>query len=263
MAEEGDFLNSLRSPISEAPQQAAFPLPTSENPDSTENAQAAQPRTIGGFVDEDDEDDADEEEVPRSKSMSASSEYEPNIDGGPQATAPQQELDSAHTTAARPPSSRPQSSMAFPPPVSSNTDHQDQNMSDSAPVQQQATADAPVSNGVTTDAVHSPSALSQTPTAGRASVQPPPLDVPSNVSRPTTANGNGAQSSMAGAPAARLPSDRVGILEDRILEDPKGDTDAWLSLIEEYKRRGKLAEVRKTYDNFLALFPTDVSLDFP
>ena len=36
-------------------------------------------------------------------------------------------------------------------------------------------------------------------------------------------------------PKARLPHDKIGILEDRIAEDPRGDIDAWLSLVSEYR----------------------------
>ena len=53
----------------------------------------------------------------------------------------------------------------------------------------------------------------------------------------------------------RLSHDVIGILEDRIKEDPRGDIDAWLALIEELKGRNKQEEVRKTYDRFLQIFP--------
>lgn len=64
----------------------------------------------------------------------------------------------------------------------------------------------------------------------------------------------------ASATKARLPQDRIGILEDRIAADARGDTDAWFELVEEYKRRNKLPEVRKVYDRFLKVFPTAVCL---
>ena len=57
----------------------------------------------------------------------------------------------------------------------------------------------------------------------------------------------------------RLPHDRLGILEDRIKNDEKGDMDAWVSLIGEYKRRGKLDDLRKVYDRFFEVFPQAVS----
>jgi cleavage stimulation factor subunit 3 len=65
---------------------------------------------------------------------------------------------------------------------------------------------------------------------------------------------------VASTPKARLPHDRIGILEDRIKEDEKGDTDAWLGLIGEYRKRGKLDEARRVYDRFFAVFPSAVGV---
>lgn len=60
-------------------------------------------------------------------------------------------------------------------------------------------------------------------------------------------------------PKARLPHDRVGILEDRIAEDPKGDVDAWLNLINEHRRRNKVEDARAVYERFFKIFPSAVS----
>lgn len=270
MAEEAAFINSLKSPDAMAtPPTTTTPTQAPPTQASSDNAQPALPKTIGGFVDEDEDDDDEknvaeaeaEEEALHSNTMSASSEYDPNIDGGPPATTQQDLAPPSNTDPARPSSSRPQSSMAFshPPPVSDATNQQDQKNSDPEPVQPQVTSDVPTSNGGLTDALPSSTSSSNTLTAGRASANPTPANAPPSVSRPDTANGIKVESTMTAAPAARLPSDRVGILEDRIREDPRGDTDAWLALIDEFKRRGKLSEVRKTYDEFLALFPNNVS----
>ena len=59
-------------------------------------------------------------------------------------------------------------------------------------------------------------------------------------------------------PKARLPHDKIGILEDRIKEDPRGDLDAWQSLINEHKKRGKLEDARNVYERFLLVFPSAV-----
>ena len=56
-------------------------------------------------------------------------------------------------------------------------------------------------------------------------------------------------------PKARLPHDKIGILEDRIKDDARGDIDAWTSLIEEHKRRGKLEDARSVYERFFDVFP--------
>ncbi|KAL9044994.1 MAG: hypothetical protein Q9214_001910 [Letrouitia sp. 1 TL-2023] len=58
------------------------------------------------------------------------------------------------------------------------------------------------------------------------------------------------------ASRARLPHDRIGILEDRIKEDPRGDIDSWLSLIGEHRKRGKLDDARNVYERFFSIFPS-------
>lgn len=84
-------------------------------------------------------------------------------------------------------------------------------------------------------------------------IKPPasPAPLPSNV--------NGTLRS------SRLPHDTIGILEDRIKEDSRGDPDAFLDLIQEYKNRNRQDDVRAVYDRYLAVFPNDVSrsLDLP
>ena len=60
-------------------------------------------------------------------------------------------------------------------------------------------------------------------------------------------------------PRARLPQDRVGILEDRIADDPRGDMDAWLSLISEHQKRNKLDDARAVFERFFKVFPHAVS----
>ncbi|KAI1385412.1 uncharacterized protein F4822DRAFT_412975 [Hypoxylon trugodes] len=54
---------------------------------------------------------------------------------------------------------------------------------------------------------------------------------------------------------SRLPADIIGILEDRVKEDPRGDMEAWLALIDEQKRRSKLQDARAAYERFLEVFP--------
>jgi len=64
------------------------------------------------------------------------------------------------------------------------------------------------------------------------------------------------------APRVRLPHDKIGILEDRIKEDPRGDLEAWLTLIDEHKKRAKIDDARSVYERFLAVFPSAVSQFF-
>jgi cleavage stimulation factor subunit 3 len=68
-----------------------------------------------------------------------------------------------------------------------------------------------------------------------------------------------ATPATASLPKARLPQDRVGILEDRIAEDPRGDIEAWLNLIEDHRRRHKIDDARALYNRFFKVFPTAVS----
>ncbi|KAL8858414.1 MAG: hypothetical protein Q9178_005095 [Gyalolechia marmorata] len=56
-------------------------------------------------------------------------------------------------------------------------------------------------------------------------------------------------------PKARLPHDKLGILEDRTREDPRGHMEAWLELISEYRKRNKIQEARATYERFFLVFP--------
>lgn len=72
---------------------------------------------------------------------------------------------------------------------------------------------------------------------------------------PPVAQANGF---LAAAPPARLPHDKVGQLEDRIKDDPKGDTDAWISLIKHYYDKGQYQGSRDVYKRFFSVFPTAV-----
>lgn len=64
---------------------------------------------------------------------------------------------------------------------------------------------------------------------------------------------------VASASRGRLPHDRVGILEDRIKEDPRGDMDAWLELINEHRSRNRIDSARDVYERFFKVFPSAVS----
>lgn len=86
------------------------------------------------------------------------------------------------------------------------------------------------------------------------------LPAPSVVdTRPSTRDE--AANPASAAPKARLPHDKIGILEDRIKEDPRGDLDAWQNLINEHKKRGKLEDARNVYERFLVVFPSAVCRD--
>ncbi|KXT16419.1 hypothetical protein AC579_5138 [Pseudocercospora musae] len=71
---------------------------------------------------------------------------------------------------------------------------------------------------------------------------------------------NGVPAPTAAASATRLPHDRVGQLEDRIKDDPKGDTEAWLALIQHYVDKDQYQQARDVYARFFKVFPTAVSM---
>lgn len=83
----------------------------------------------------------------------------------------------------------------------------------------------------------------------------------SQITEPLSAATDQSVTPSIAIPKARLPHDRVGILEDRIKEDPKGDLEAWQNLIGEHRKRGKIEDARKVYERFLAVFPSAVSTD--
>ncbi|KPI41700.1 mRNA 3'-end-processing protein rna14 [Cyphellophora attinorum] len=83
--------------------------------------------------------------------------------------------------------------------------------------------------------------------AAAAQIKPPASPTP------LSSNVNGTLRS------SRLPHDTIGILEDRIKEDSRGDPDAYLELIQEYKNRNRQEDVRATYDRYLAVFPNDAA----
>lgn len=85
-----------------------------------------------------------------------------------------------------------------------------------------------------------------------------PLSAP-QITEPLSAATDQAMTPSIAIPKVRLPHDRVGILEDRIKEDPKGDLEAWQNLIGEHRKRGKIEDARKVYERFLAVFPSAVS----
>jgi len=118
------------------------------------------------------------------------------------------------------------------------------------------------------DAISTTNTMTTTQSKAGASVQASnvPLD---STNSPVPQQIDTAKAEAAGAktavisptsvlPKARLPHDRIGILEDRIQDDEKGDTDAWLSLINEHVKRGKLDDARNVYKRFFKVFPTAV-----
>ncbi|CZS92531.1 related to mRNA 3'-end-processing protein rna-14 [Rhynchosporium graminicola] len=84
-----------------------------------------------------------------------------------------------------------------------------------------------------------------------------PTSVPTSSSQALT---SAAPTQDGSLPKARLPHDRIGLLEDRVKEDPRGDIDAWVSLISEHRKRNKLDDARAVYERVLKVFPQAAEL---
>ena len=210
-----------------------------------------QPRTIGGFVVDDDDDEDDEEE------------NGDNGDGGNEGVESGSRLDSkpvGEELGKVNENGRPASVSKSVPRRSASRTPQGlpaQGTASVPVISRERTASLDVSSGVANSnsvnvtTVTIPVSDHATSTENKV-VSNQPSSVP--LSRGPSAQGSAETS----APKARLPHDRVGILEDRIAEDPKGDVDAWLNLINEHRRRNKIEDARIVYERFFKIFPTAV-----
>lgn len=239
--------------ISSTPLDSLDVANTSQEPSHTEPQTSttvpsmvalAQPqtRTIGGFeVDDDDEDDQEggnEEEQGHYEGVGNEEEDEDEeADYEPPAALGVDDTDAMPMTISQDPSSGNAIQNTSP------------DVSSQPPVQGSASI-SDVANSSYSSA-HVPnidlSASAQVQWASReASLQNSTVPTPVPES-PSTAKG-------------RLPYDRVGILQDRVDEDPRGDIAAWLELIAEHRSRNRLDSAREVYERFLKIFPTAVSL---
>jgi cleavage stimulation factor subunit 3 len=202
------------------------PQPTQTSAEDSAAPQSKRPRTVGGFVDESE----DEEEEPAVQpeeanatlnATGASETPQPSFTNSPKNTIPNPDVQ-----------------------LHSAQDQAPASISASVAVNEPAPSIASLPNG-------------STPVAD--ATKPGAPDVMTVASaRPSVAPATPAPMS-ASLPKARLPQDRVGILEDRIAEDPRGDIEAWLSLIEEHRRRHKHDDARAVFERFLKVFPSSVS----
>jgi cleavage stimulation factor subunit 3 len=90
------------------------------------------------------------------------------------------------------------------------------------------------------------------------STNPPISNPTSNRAVNPVPSGGGAEAAASDS-RARNPDDVVGILEDRIQEDPRGDVEAWLALLHEHQSHDRFDHVRNVYTRFFQYFPTAVS----
>lgn len=194
------------------------------------------------------DDDADEDEEERDDQDSVAV-YEPN-DGHAETYGLEQDMDDAESEAATP------------------VQHDALDSTSKTPVQPNGLAHIPAhTNGVNVEAsgsVPSPNATINALSPQRDSTATPMQSVTESVVEVAPASlllntWNTSNTAFAPAvPKGRLAHDVVGILEDRIKDDPRGDVLAWLELIEELKRRNKQDEVRQLYDRFFEVFPLAV-----
>lgn len=197
-------------------------------------APAKPPRTKGGFVDESEDDEEDEGPVKAGSAL---------------LNAPAVSL-----------SPKPERSATLSP---SNAQNQQHNVSSLSAQNEVVPAGA-----VLPSALAVSDFVSQPPASNAATPAP---DAPTKPAVPAAAAANlhaapSARQSLAPTPVAsslpkpRLPQDRVGIFEDRIAEDPRGDIEAWLNLIDEHRKRHKYVEARAAYDEFFKVFPNAVRI---
>lgn len=120
----------------------------------------------------------------------------------------------------------------------------------------------------TTTPPPAPSTLKTAPSDTQARIVSPSSLKQSTTSQTTSivnvggqaAQVSNAPSTISTAPKSRLPTDIIGLLEDRITDDPRGDLDAWLSLIEEHRRRSNIKEAREVYERFFEVFPQSAEM---
>lgn len=177
-----------------------------------------QPRTVGGFVVDDDE----EEDEPTTLLHAAAGTH-------------------GVTSVARGSSDTPQRSIS------------------QTPMNSLPTSDVPIHKPEeavqTTGAAETTSTMSNVPSVPGVSTQDKPASFAAGGLNPAVST---SLESPASTLQGRLPNDLVGMFEDRIAEDPRGDLDAWLGLIGEYRKRNKINEARAVYERFFAVFPTAV-----
>ena len=209
----------------------------SEPPPAAEPVQQPKTKTIGGFVveDEDGDGDADEDEDGDDQK---DADYEPpgvldveyvnttSVNIPQQQTSPENPNQSSST-----------------PDVSLQGAEQDSAGQDNVPNSScSSSVPAPKNDVSSAQAAYLPQQLQPE--------QAPESPSSASVSSPPTAS------------RGRLPHDRVGILEDRVHEDPRGDIPAWLELINEHTSRNKINNARGVFERFLKIFPSAVSILF-
>lgn len=206
--------------------------------------QSAKPKTVGGFILE--ESDDEEDATPAPSQLNGTRGAQSGLGAVAMSEAQDLSLGSEPT----------------PDAVAASIAPQNNGLMGSTTVATSTTApvSAPVSS-VTSD-IPIPAVQVSSASVDRGSVLSPsvqPSAAPTPVPKP--ADGMGISQAPQSAPIVqRLAHDKVGQLEDRIKDDPKADTDAWMTLIAHYKEKDQPDNVRKVYERFFAVFPTAVCI---
>ncbi|KAI6795578.1 Suf-domain-containing protein [Hortaea werneckii] len=265
----GDGAND--APMAEAPQQPAHPEGAAAPAEQT-----SKPRTVGGFIVEESDDEEEHQnqnqnnssinaDVPPPSQLNGTAGAQSGLGAAAVSDAAQQmaETQDVSTLASEPTqdsaaaqnaqaqaqaqASLNGSTAATPTPLPASTSVDPSSASAfTAPA-----ASLPVAQGAQ-DHV-SPAAAG---THGTTSVSATPKPSVNGVTAPS----DHAPTPQVPTSSARLPHDKVGRLEDRIKEDPKADTAAWLELVQHYREKDQIDNVRRTYDRMLEYFPTAPSL---
>jgi cleavage stimulation factor subunit 3 len=209
---------------------AATPQATQSHIKVEAASQAPRTKTKAGFIVDESDDEKEEEDGVQSTQLNETASAQSNI--GSRAVKDAQDM-SLH--------SAPQETVASSKSINGST---------AVPV---STSASPVPAS---------SLQSSVPIQGKPTTPVPPT---SSIPQPTAqplGTAAPAMSAPGGVPAqaptslpARLPHDKVGQLEDRIKDDPKGDTAAWISLIEHYREKGQHDFARNVYERFFKVFP--------
>ncbi|KAH0846903.1 mRNA 3'-end-processing protein rna14 [Fonsecaea pedrosoi] len=234
-------VDNQRDPILSPTQSALHPLPTkpvsqlssqSATPAMTQSSTPApaqsKPRIVGGFeVDDDPEDEEGTQDGKDEVDV-----YDPSVGLDFDVSTPAPPLANQNSNSLNRASQSPEQENGITP----------------VPVQATGSpADADLSSSTTL-----PSGASVDVRAATATPSHSAPDVPTQNS-PPLAHVNA--SVAPGLLKSRLAHDVVGILEDRIKDDPRGDIDAYLELIDELKSRNKQEDVRRVYEQYLKVFP--------
>lgn len=227
LPEDASALHALLSPSLNRPSStpAAQDVPSKAPFPTSQGSAQTQPRLKGGFVIEDEDEEVEEDETKDGDVYDSADGMDAPVTVA--AAGPQNSLNSTNS---------PQVSIQGGFPASQKEGNVSDAASDIIP------STAVVQNG---DALPRDSAT--TPAQSLPSIQVKIAQTSSHVGTPTST-----------VPKARLAHDTIGILEDRIKEDPRGDMDAWLSLLGELRSRNKKEEARRAYGRFFKQFPLAV-----